>query len=81
MVDAVHQLIQENWNQNVLPDECNMVTICTGQMKRLSDISTTGTIYTKYVQILADTEDMDIISRSEPGVKEAYRALKKKLDL
>jgi hypothetical protein len=42
---------------------------------RRANLQTTGTIYNKETQQLAYADDIDIVGRSQPAVRDAYLAL------
>jgi hypothetical protein len=42
---------------------------------RRANLQTTGTIYNKETQLLAYTDDIDIVGRSQSVVQDAYLAL------
>jgi hypothetical protein len=43
---------------------------------RRANLQTTGTIYNKETQLLANADDIDIGGRSQSAVRDAYLALK-----
>jgi hypothetical protein len=44
---------------------------------RRANLQTTGTIYNKETRLLAYTDDIDIVGRSQSAVRDAYLALKR----
>jgi hypothetical protein len=44
---------------------------------RRANLQTTGTIYNEETQLLAYADDIDIVSRSQSAVRDAYLALKR----
>jgi hypothetical protein len=44
---------------------------------RRANLQTTGTIYNKETQLLAYTDDIDIVGRSQSAVRDAYLALER----
>jgi hypothetical protein len=44
---------------------------------RQANLQTTGTIYNKETQLLAYTDDIDIVGRSQSAVRDAYLALER----
>jgi hypothetical protein len=48
---------------------------CWKLLVRRANLQTTGTIYNKETQLLAYADDIDIVSRNQSAVRDAYLAL------